>query len=398
MIGSSHETRSGRRTIAFVLAFSAAAFVPSGVSYAKPSPGAPLSPAVCKGIGGVWTADTCTIPEGASAVVSSSFKIGDGITLDVKGSLTINRGVTVANSGTLVVENAGGVAPGEFHDAGWETGVLVFGAIDNSGTITIQNSYDASNSLGTEGITISFSLDPPVPGVPSPATVVPGTLTNSGEITIQNSGHTRGITNLGAIANSAPGVITVANRVADSVGIYNRREDLPPKFYVDGTVTNAGSMTIANSGDASGNGLYNQGLFTNTATGSFTISPAQSVDDASVGMSNGGSFTSYGTFTNDRGVFNPTEPWLSTWGSFNWAGTMINYGQASGTGTWYNHVVMVNLGTVTNRGVMGDDSDGVTMINYGTIYNFGLIGGGVNKGICVDEPSTDPNVPGGSGC
>jgi hypothetical protein len=382
--------RIGARTVTFVLAFSMAAFVASGVSQAKPPAWAQLDPSVCGGINGEWTPSTCTIPEGNSGVVSSRFKIGKGITLDIKGSLTIPRGMTVASSGTIIVENTGGVVPGDFDP--WGTGVLVYGHLDNSGTITVQNVYEGTSEKGTEGITVSVAIDATDQNDPNTFEVVPGALTNSGTIIIQNRAHTRGIKILGTMTNSASGAILVANSLTTSVGIYNRREEPYPKFVTNGTLTNAGSITIANSGDYNGFGIYNQGLFTNSASGEFTINePPEVAHDAAVGFWNGGSFTNFGKFTNDRGVYAPPTV---TWGSFNPAGTMIIHGTTSARGTFYNSLIMINLGTITSHGLFADESTGATMINYGTFYNYGFIGGGVNKGICIDEKSTNPSADG----
>jgi hypothetical protein len=386
--------RIGTTTITFVLAFSVAAFVASGVSYgAKPSTPTALNPTVCNGIGGVWSANTCTINETTSSLVSSGFKIYNGVVLDIKGSLTINPGVTIANAGTITVENSGGVST-PFDDSIWRAGILVYGTLDNSGTITIEN-----ESANTEGITVSVSVSGNQSD-PSTYVVAPGTLTNSGTITIQNREQTRGIKNLGAIANSASGTITVANSLTSSVGIYNRRVKLTfdNQFYVTGTLTNAGSITILSSGDSNGYGIYNVSLFTNSTTGTFTIDPSPASDDAG-GFYNAGSFTNYGTFTNNRGTLEALIEGKQI-GSYNNAGTMINYGTtyagtiSAGTGTFYNNSIMINLGKITSHGIFFDESEslnGSTMINYGTFYNYGAIGGGVNKGICIDEP-------GGGGC
>ncbi len=75
--------------------------------------------------------------------------------LDITGGLTINRGATVSNSGTIIVENVGGVVPSDFDP--WETGLLVYGALDNAGTITIENVYDGPNVTGTEGISTFYN-------------------------------------------------------------------------------------------------------------------------------------------------------------------------------------------------------------------------------------------------
>ena len=187
-------------------------------------------------------------------------------------------------------------------------------------------------------------------------------------------------------------------------------------FKVEGTLTNTGSMSVSNSGegysgdgnycgplptDPCGYGVYNQGLFTNAATGEFAIHPSPVAGDPARGLFNGGSITSYGTFINDRGIFSDAQ---QTWGSFN-GGTMINYGTTTAKGTWANGGVMINLGTVTNGtetsyGVMYDVSPGHTMLNYGTIYNYGWIKAGVNQGICIDKGwlDADGNAHNGKGC
>ena len=392
-------------TVTFVLAFSVAAFVASGV-WAKPPP--PINATVCATIGGTWTPNTCTIPAGTGGEANQPFTISKGVTLDVQGSLTIPTGVTITNAkdGTIIVENAGGVST-PFDDPVWRAGILVLGTLDNSGTIIIKN-----ETANTEGITVSVSVSENDPPEPNPFAVVPGTLTNSGTITIQNRDQTtRGIKNLGTIANSHSGTITVANRVADSVGIYNRRSDHIPLgsnyYYINGAMTNAGSITISNSGDSSGWGVYNVGLFTNSAKGTFTINPSPASDDAgSGGFYNKGSITSHGTFTNNRGTVESLYGPTPIWGSYNEdPGTMINYGttfvDADGAldspdfkGTFYNNSVMINLGHITSHGVLFDESAGATMINFGTIYNYGGIGNGTNKGICVDETSTNPAAGG----
>lgn len=427
MIASSnHKTnRIGTRTLRVVLALSAAAFVGSGVSYAKPKPPTlpTLNEAVCTAISGVWTANTCTIDSGTFGTVASSFTIGQGFRLDIKGGLTIPKGQTVASSGIIVVENEGGVVPTDGFDP-WETGLLVYGTLANDGIITVKNTYEYPDPLPTcaelpctcndhgplhctEGITVSISVAD---------VITPGTLVNSGTINIQNSARTRGIKIIGTLHNSASGAILVANSGSTSVGLYNRRQGVG--YDVNGMVINDGSITIANSGDyfepgtgdpnyepvtnppspLNGYGLYNVGIITISAGGKFTINP-NSGSDAAAGMYNAGSITSYGTFTNNRG-----DPQGSIWGCFNHTGTMINYGTTyTGfvdsspvyTGQFFNNKTgtMINLGTIFNYGRMHDESYfGALMINYGTIHDFGFIDAGSERGVCTEETWTDTSV------
>lgn len=383
-------TNAGRNT--FILACSAAALVASVTAHgAKPKPVPDINAAVCMSILGVWTPRICTIPEGSAGIATSDFRIPRGSTLDVKGSLTISAGVTVDNSGTIIVENVAGVST-PFDVSAWGAGVLILGTLESSGAITIKN--EAAN---TEGITISASYSEKNPPYPDPFTLVPGTLANSGTISIQNHFETRGIKNLGVIDNAASGTIAVENGLTSSVGIYNRRDDfLGPKYYVSGTLTNAGRITIANGGDANGYGIYNVALFTNEPSGTFAINPGAS--DAG-GFYNAGSFTNYGTFINNRGTFETLGAQVQI-GSFNNNGSMINYGatyagtaSALGTGTFVNYEgssIMINLGKITSYGIFADMTAAATMINYGTFYNYGGIGGGINKGVCIDEPSPLP--------
>jgi hypothetical protein len=375
--------RAGTRTIGFVLAFSMAALTVSGAAYgAKPTPN--LNATVCQSISGTWASPTCTIPAGTDGVARSDFRIAKQNTLDVIGSLTINAEVTVFNSGTIIVENVGGVIP-EYGN-GFPAGILILGSLDNSGTITIGNLTD-----DTEGIGVNFSFNLTDPENPQ---VTPGVLTNSGTITIQNAGiGSQGINNLGVLNNAASGTITAANSSTDSTGIRNER--FGDGQYLNGTITNAGSMTLANSGDGYGRGLSNAGSFTNSATGIFTINSSTVTDVNAYGMRNNGTFTNFGTFINNRGTYSG-DPLLATWGSYNISpGAMMNYGKTyvgtstDGSGAFYNEVMMINLGEITSYGVMYDA--GAFMANYGTIYNYGLIVGGGNVGICIDEPG----APGG---
>ena len=412
-------SNKSKRMGTFTLALSVvAAFVAPGLSYgAKPPPPlqslTALNATVCKGLYGTWTSTTTTCAISVPSALTFSIRVPSGVTLDIKsttsdsgqsdGSLTIPTGMTLANAGTIIVENAGGV-PTEFDADIYKAGILVLGTLDNSGAITIQNVAD-----NTEGITISVTAteNPNDPSVPDPYTVVGGTLANSGTITIQNQANTRGIKNLGALVNSASGTIKVQNSLTTSVGIYNRRDNHlnPGYYYVDGTMTNAGSIQISNSGKnvngQFGYGIYNGGLITIAATGTFAINASSGTpetDDAG-GFYNSGSFTNYGTLINNRG--NLTDPQAQV-GSFNNEGTMINYGttyagseNAPCTGifvNWEGGSIMVNLGKIINWGGLGDISSSTTMINHGTIYNYGGISGGKNRGVCIDEYLVNPSA------
>lgn len=383
IVPTGNEKSKRTRTIAFALAFSVAALAASGAAYgAKPVPS--LNATVCASIGGAWTSPTCTISEGSNGIASSDFKITKTNVLDIKGSLTISTGVTISNAGTITVENVGGVIAE--YGSELPAGILIFGTLDNSGSLIIGNVTD-----NTAGIGVSISVDLADPLNPK---VVPGVLANSGTMTIQNAGPNQGINNLGVLNNSVSGIITAANSGTSSAGIRNDRYG-----GLLGTITNAGSMTLANTGDGDGRGLSNAGSFTNSSTGTFTINPSEVTDVSTFGMRNNGTFTNFGTFINNRGSYDESNPLNTTWGSYNISpGAMMNYGRTyvgtstGRTGTFYNELMMLNLGEITSYGVMYDA--GGIMVNYGTIYNYGLINGGANVGICFDEPGD----PGGSGC
>ena len=389
--GRGHQESNGTGTNALVLALPVAALLASSAVYgARPKPAPDINATVCQSISGVWTSHTCTIPAGSEGVANSDFKISKGNTLDVKGSLTVKTEVTISNAGTIVVENVTGVTP-EYGDPGVMAGIVVLGTLDNSGAITIRNVTD-----NTEGIAVSALVSDNSLLVPNPFVIVPGVLTNLGTITIQNTGQTQGINNnVGVLNNAASGTITIANSLTSSVGIRNERLS---------TITNAGVMTIANSGDAGvdgvggGRGLSNAGSFTNAATGTLTINPSPSgvAGDAAWGLRNNGSFTNLGTFINNRGVYSG-NPDTSTWGSYNLEpGAMMNYGRtyvgtpSDGSGTFFSVSLMMNLGEITSYGAL----IGGAYLNYGTIYNYGFIQSGADVGICIDEPGN----PGGSGC
>lgn len=417
----SSNKKSKTTTITFALAFTVAAVVASNASYgAKPPATTGLNATVCANLTGsasnwVSITNTCTIPAGYSSVMSSGIKITNGVSLDIKGSLTIPQGVTLTNSGTIIVENAGGVIPGNyaldpeslFH-TDWQTGLLVLGTLANSGAITIQNQSATNTDLhGATGITVSVTFNAIDTNDPNTFDVVPGTLTNSGTITVNNSdsnARTRGIENLGTLDNSASGTIRVANRGAAGVGIYNMRYLVTSdaQFYINGTLANAGIIQVTSSGQSIppdpnipnsetqyGYGIYNNGHFTNSKT--FTIENNE-IDDGR-GLYNSGTFTNYGTLTNNRGSYSQysnSDLTTVTWGSWNeLPGTMINYGEtfvgdpASATGTFHNGSIMLNFSAITSYGWFQDEFG---MINYGTFYNFGHISGGANQGICIDEP------------
>lgn len=384
---SSRVKSSGAGRIPFVLAFTVAAFLASGAVYgARPKPAPDINAAVCTSISGVWAPHLCTILAGSNGVASTDFKIPKGNTLDVKGSLTVNADVTITNSGAIVVENTAGVIPTEFNDGSLMAGILTLGTIENSGTITIQNA-----SPDTAGIAISVTVSDN-PSGPNPLLVLPGVLTNSGVVTIRNSGASQGINNLGTLENAAAGTIAIANSLTDSVGIRNRRDDtLGSQYYIIGTMTNAGRITVANTGDGDSRGISNSGSFTNSPTGTFTINASTVSDVLAFGFRNNGSFTNFGTFVNNRGSYNKDTPADGTWGSYN-IGMMVNYGRTFGgtsaqrTGTFFAEGFMINLGEITSYGLFYDMSG--MMANFATFYNYGLIVGGGNLGICLDEPGS----------
>jgi len=377
--------RGRARAIPVASAFFGAALAVSGMAHAaRPVPS--LNAAVCAALSGQWASPTCTIPEGTNGVASSDFRITKASALDVKGGLTINAGVTIANAGAITIANTAGVTPSEFGD-GLAAGILVLGTLDNAGSITIQNVTD-----GTVGIATSVSVAPSDPMVPNPFQVTPGVLANAGLIAIHNTGSSQGINNLGALTNSATGTITVANGLTGGSGIRNRRDvSLGSQYYVVGTLTNAGALTIANSADGPSRGISNSGSFTNAATGTFAIAASEVSDPLSYGFRNNGTFTNFGAFINNRGSLNDASFPDSTWGTYN-IGTMINYGKTSvgaesaRSGTFYNEGVMLNLGDITSYGALFDNSG--YMVNYATFYNFGLIVGGANLGVCLDEPGS----------
>jgi hypothetical protein len=341
---------------------------------------------VCANISGSWVAPVCTIPAGVNGVATSDFRIAKPNTLEVRGSLTVPEGVTLLNAGNLLVENSAGVPIGDFDDSGLLAGILLFGFIDNSGTVTIRNT-----EANTVGIAISVTVSEFDPTAIDPFVVVPGVLSNLGMVQVQNTGSSQGINNLGTLYNAASGSISLANALTGSVGIRNRRDStIASQYYLVGDLTNAGILTTGNGGDGSSRGLSNSGAFTNTATGTFTIGASSVTDPLAYGFRNNGTFTNVGTFINNRGQLDDIDYLLSTWGCYN-IGTMINYGvtfvgsEAVPVGSFYNEAILLNIGDITTYGTLFDA--GGYMVNYATIYNFGLIVGGANLGICLDEPS-----------
>jgi hypothetical protein len=137
--------------------------------------------------------------------------------------------------------------------------------------------------------------------------------------------------------------------------------------------------------------VSNSGSFINAVTGTFTIGASTVTDVLAYGFRNNGTFTNFGTFINNRGSYDNSVPENSTWGSYN-LGTMVNYGKnytgtaAQRTGSFYNEALLLNLGEITSYGDIIDV--GAFMVNYATLYNYGRILGGVNLGICIDQPGS----------
>lgn len=168
-----------------------------------------------------------------------------GVTVTVSSPVTNTGTVTIQNTGTLVISNSGG------------TGITnVFGTIDNSGSIKIQNAGVGSNGVDNSGtIIIQSSGTVTISNSGGNGILNRGVLDNSGTITISNTGIGAGINNVATINNS--GTITIQNSGTNS-GIDNFRA----------TINNSGTITIQNSGSF-GSGIRN---FTGASSGTINNS------------------------------------------------------------------------------------------------------------------------------
>jgi autotransporter-associated beta strand protein len=290
-----------------------------------------------------------------------------GITTNTGGALTNNGGTLAAvinSSGTFT--NAAGTA----------------GAVSNAATASNAGTIASlANSAG------SFANSGTITGA---STVSGGTLTTGGTLGggLTNSATvnaTGGAVN-GAIANNA-GAFNVGGTVTSNATFANASGATfavagTGNYTLQGLLTNAGTLTIANGGqlDATAGGL------TNTATGTVSVAQGGILRDD---LSNAGVVTNSGT-TFANVAFNAGS--ISNTATGMWTGTVAGTsGVISNAGTWTGNVV-ANTGTLTNSGVWTGsiatsgtfaNATGATVSglvsNSGTTTNSGTFNGGLSN-------------------
>lgn len=205
-------------------------------------------------------------------------------------SVGINAEPFIDNSGTITINGNGyagiqGAGPISINE--YSVGVI----INNSGTITIAGSeyygiYQAL-VLNSGKITVENS---PYSGIVCPNTgqginntgiliirnsgerggILAPSINDTGTITIANYGNVSniGIYNEGTITVAASGTIKVENAGNDTTGIFNAG---PGILHAEGKISTFGSITIANQASTNNTGIYNYGIINVNKSGIINI-------------------------------------------------------------------------------------------------------------------------------
>jgi hypothetical protein len=185
-----------------------------------------------------------------------------------------------------------------------------------------------------------------------------GTVENNGTLIIGNvsSAGYWGLYNVGTFNNNADGQITI-DRSTDR-GLYNQTA-----FGLPGIFNNTGGITIGGAAGVGATGLFNNGTFTNNATGTIVLDRA----------TDGGLGAWYGTFTNAGsitigGTVSTGSYGLENVGTFhNNAGGQITIDRSTSFGLYVNQGTFNNAGGITIGGTAAAGTEG--MRNLATFNN-----------------------------
>jgi hypothetical protein len=270
--------------------------------------------------------------------------IGNGAEINLTGSISNTSSVQIQNGGYLVIGNGGTLTAGGVTNAAGGRLFIAQGAtltddMDNAGET--ENAGTSNAVVNTNSGTIINAATGTWNGeVRSNAGMLTNAGTWNGDIatsgTFANTGTLNGdLTNVGAAQISG----TISGTV-DNTG----------DLTVDGTTTtgqvsNNGTLTIANGGDLTANGLSNQ------LGGILTIAQGATLSDD---MDNTGDVANSGT---SNAIVNTNT------------GTIVN----TAAGVWTGDVVS-NAGTLTNAGIWNGD-----VANSGAFANTGTLSGNLSN-------------------
>lgn len=321
-----------------------------------------------------------------TAVKTSTVASGaaDDITVSSAGSITLTSGTTITQDSNNNVSNAGTL---KISDANNATGILATagtsGNITHSGTITLDESYTATDSDNDGDIDGPFAQGSSRNGIwVQPGAVHTGNIDSSGTITIegnQSAGirldapltgnlSTNGTTSV--LGDNSYGVL--ANAVTGNVTIRGTT-----------TATGANSAGVVLLGDVTG-AVKIQGTVTSTGYRSTTRPTDPSKLDADDLLQGGSAVTIAGNVAG--GIIFDVPPTLDASNPDVDNDGLTDSSEGSASVITYGSAAAVQIGsatTNTNIGAVASDSSGYGLIVKGAVAGYGIYDGVAANGMVI---------------
>lgn len=251
-------------------------------------------------MGAVTNSGTLTVNGTLNAPADFANNAGATLTAAKGGSLNLDGTVTntgtLTNNGTMVLSKT--------------TTLTNSGALQNGGTLTVDGALTnaAKASLENTGVlTVNGTLTNTANLQNDGTLTVDGTLENAAKATLKNTGT---LTVSGALDNS--GTLTNGKTLTVTGTLTNNAkatlQNTATLTVTDGTVKNAGTLTVAKDGSALLTGSQNAADCTLQNTGTLTVDGALELDNATLDNAKGTAAGNGSYLLAHRGVITPAEP------------------------------------------------------------------------------------------
>lgn len=323
-----------------------------------------------------------TIGNATTAPVKTS-TAGD-VTVSSAGSITLTSGTAITLDSNNKVSNAGTL---KIKGANNATGILATpgtsGAISNSGTITLDEDYDPTDSDKDGDLDGPFANGSGRNGIwVQSGTAHGGNVDHSGTITIEGN-QSAGIRLDGALTGNLSTSGTTNVRGNNGYGVL--ANDVTGNVTLRGTttVTGANSVGVALLGNVNGAVKIQGGV---TSTGyRYTSRPADiSKLDADDLLQGGSAVTIAGNVTG--GIIFDTPPPLDSTKPDSDGDGLTDSTEGSASIVTYGAAPAVQIGSASANTVIGavaSDSSGYGLIVKGSIYGYGVYDGVAANGLVV---------------
>ncbi|WP_150292314.1 autotransporter outer membrane beta-barrel domain-containing protein [Sphingobium estronivorans] len=342
-----------------------------------------IAPVLVALIMGNAAAETTIGSSTTTAVRTSTAASGgaDDVTVSSAGSITLTSGAAITQDSNNVVSNAGALT---ITDSNGATGILAqagtTGAITNSGTITVDESYTATDTNSDGILDGAFAQGANRNGIwIASGAAHTGDLVNSGTVTIKGN-QSAGIRIDAPLTGNLSSSGTISLLGDNGYGILAHGVTGDVKLTGTTSVTGAGSIGTALLGDVGGTVQF---LGSTTSTGYRTTTrPTDTSTLSAANLQQGGSAVIIAGNVAGGIVFDYVPATTSTDSSGNTTttaavtSTILSYGSAAA----------VQIGSATNNisvGAVTSETSGYGLIVKGTLAGYGIYNGVDANGLAI---------------